>query len=94
MHSKQEGERGNNLVSDILLNANISHNVPALKTRERDPAAGRIIILVVQSKLSKCEDNTVAWITSPTTYIQLTFTCQVEELAIKVIINVFWRKQV
>lgn len=38
--AQQAGQRGNNLVSDILLNAYISYNVSALKTWSMQSSRG------------------------------------------------------
>lgn len=66
--AQQAGQRGNNLVSDIPLNAYISYNVSALKTWSRHSwGGGGIIILVVQPELSQDEAETVTGIISPAT---------------------------
>lgn len=60
--AQQAGERANNLVSDILLNAYISYNVSALKTWSRHSDRGwGIIILAVQPELSQDRVETITF---------------------------------
>lgn len=80
--AQQAGERGNNLVSDIPLNAYISYNVSMLKTWSRHSSrtgAGGGIIILVQPELSEDEVETISCIISPAILGILTFTCVAQE---------------
>lgn len=82
--AQQAGERGNNLVSDILLNAYISYNVSALKTWSRHSSGGVSLYLLCNPSYlgesqSKLKSKPTLALFHPQLKAFLTFTCVVEE---------------